>query len=103
MQGATRMSTEIVHVPKRLHFRSEIPEAHRASLDTRIRWLWNQRFGTVQKVYQDSPDILDKTAAIMFITAIWSKDLNSIQLILNRLEGGPITDEELVQRQTLRV
>ena len=29
-------------------FRHEIPEKHRGSMDTRIRWLWNQRFGTVQ-------------------------------------------------------
>ena len=95
-------STELVHIPRK-HFRREVPEIHRASLDTRIRWLWNQRFGTVQAVYDHSPDLLDRTAATMFITAIWSKDLNSIQLILRRLEGGPVTDEELVQRATLRV
>ena len=96
-------STELVYVPPRRHFRKEVPEIHRTSLDTRIRWLWNQRFGTVQSVYDNSPDLLDRTAATMFITAIWSKDLNSIQLILRRLEGGPITDEELVQRASLRV
>ncbi len=76
---------------------------HRISLDTRIRWLFNQRFGTIQAVYQDSPDLLDRTAATMFITAIWSKDLDSIMLIYKRIEGGPILDEELVARATLRV
>ncbi|QIN93932.1 hypothetical protein SEA_HANNABELLA_49 [Microbacterium phage Hannabella] len=96
------MSSEIVQV-KRQHFRQEIPETHRVSLDTRIRWLWNQRFGTVQSVYKNSKDMLDRTAATMFIQAIWARDMNSVQLILNRLEGGPITDEELVQRQALRV
>ena len=99
----TPMTTDLVLVPRRRHFRKEVPEIHRTSLDTRIRWLWNQRFGTIQNVYQESPDLLDRTAATMFITAIWSRDLNSIQLILKRLEGGPITDEELVQRATLRV
>ena len=97
------MSTEVVTTTKRQHFRREVPKEHRLSLDTRIRWLWNQRFGTVQAVYQDSPDLLDRTAATMFITAVWAKDLNSIQLLLTRREGGPISDEELVQRTTLRV
>jgi hypothetical protein len=98
-----RTLADIVHVPTRRHWRKEIPESHRTSLDTRIRWLFNQRFGTVQSVYQDSPDLLDRTAATMFITAVWSKDLDSIMLIYKRLEGGPILDEELVARATLRV
>lgn len=95
--------SEVVHVPARRHWRKEIPETHRVSLDTRIRWLYNQRFGTVQSVYQESPDMLDRTAATMFITAVWSKDLDSIMLIMKRLEGGPILDEELVTRAKLRV
>ena len=51
------MSQEIVR-----KFRKQIPEAHRASLDTRLRWLWVQRFGTVQTVWKESPDLLDRTA-----------------------------------------
>jgi len=97
------MTTEIVHVPKRYNFRGAVPEEHRVSLDTRIRWLFHQRFGTIQKIYQETDDLLDRTAAQMFITAIWHHDLDSVMLIYNRLEGGPIMDEELVQRQTLRV
>ena len=95
--------SEVVYVPQRRHFRKEIPEIHRSNLDTRIRWLFNQRFGTVQSVYQNTTDMLDRTAATMFITAVWSKDLDSIMLILKRLEGGPIMDEELLTRTTLRV
>ena len=88
---------------ERKKFRRQVPAEHKASIDTRLAWLWNQRFGTVQSVYQDSPDLLDRTAATMFITAVWSKDLDSIMLIYKRLEGGPILDEELVARATLRV
>jgi hypothetical protein len=96
--------SDLVHVPTP-KFRREIPEAHRTSVDTRLRWLWNQRFGTIQAVYQFTPDLLDRTAAQMFITAIWSKDLDTIALLLQRLEGGPITDEDLLEQQkaTLRV
>jgi hypothetical protein len=36
------MSKELVATRK---FRAEIPEAHRGSLDTRLRWLWHQRWG----------------------------------------------------------
>jgi len=88
---------------ERKHYRGEIPEEHRASMDTRIRWLWNQRWGTVQKVYYESPDMLDRTAAITFIQAIMSKDLSSIELIFTRLEGGAMMDEEVLERAGLRV
>ena len=75
-------------------WRSEVPKEHATSLDTRLRWLWNQRFGTVQTVYTSSPDILDRTAATLIIQAIMAKDLRSIQQLFMRLEGGPLTDEE---------
>ena len=47
------MTAELV---ERRHFRKEVPKEHRASLDTRLRWLWNQRFGTVQTVWKDSAE-----------------------------------------------
>lgn len=79
-------------------FRRGIPEAHRASLDTRLAWLWHQRFGTVQMIWKESRDVLDHTACTIILQAILSKDLNSIELIFQRLEGGAITDQELQEQ-----
>lgn len=85
-------------------YRKQIPDAHRTSLDTRIRWLWHQRFGTVQMVWKDSPDILDKTAATLILQAIIARDLDSIEQLFTRLEGGPVKDESLMQHDgTIRV
>lgn len=92
-------TTELV----RRNFRSEIPKDHRASLDTRIRWLWNQRFGTVQTIWKDSPDTLDVTAATIILQAIMASDLDSIMLIFRRLEGGPQLDEEVLERSAMRL
>jgi hypothetical protein len=89
-------------VPVQRKFRSQIPDSHRGSLDTRILWLWNQRFGTIQMIWKDSPDVLDHTAATLFLQAILAKDLESISLIFQRLEGGAISDEQ-VQERTLHV
>ena len=36
---------------ERKKFRRQVPAEHRASIDTRLAWLWNQRFGTVQMVW----------------------------------------------------
>ena len=96
------MSTELVLTSK---FRHRIPEAHRATLDTRIQWLWNQRFGTVQTVWQKSPDLLDHTAADLFLQAIMGRDLESISQVFQRLEGGAVSDERLreLDETTLRV
>jgi hypothetical protein len=84
-------------------FRGRIPESHRASLDTRIQWLWHQRFGTVQTVWQKSPDILDHTAATLYLQAIMAKDLDSISQVFQRLEGGPVTDQDLADQEPIRV
>lgn len=89
----TTVGSEIVR-----KFRKQIPEAHRASLDTRLRWLWVQRFGTVQTVWKESPDLLDRTACTMILQAIMGKDLSSIALIFQRLEGGPLDDQETQER-----
>lgn len=90
-------------VSLRQNFRRSIPKEHRASLDTRILWLYNQRFGTIQQVYQSSDDLDDRTVASLFINAIWHKDLDSIAMIYRRLEGGPVTDEEQLAKTNLRV
>jgi len=73
-------------------YRQRVPEAHCGSLDTRIKWLWHQRFGTVQTVFGRSPDILDRTAATLIIQAIMAKDLDAINQIFQRIEGGSLED-----------
>ena len=82
-------------------FRKQIPEAHRTSLDTRLQWLWHQRFGTVQTIWNESPDALDKLASTVVLQAIMAVDLNSIMMLFQRLEGGPVTDTTLAE--TLRI
>ena len=82
------MSQELVR-----KFRREVPEMHKGSLDSRLQWLWMQRFGTVQMVWTESQDLLDHTAATIILQAIMAKDLNSIELIFQRLEGGAVADD----------
>ena len=84
-------------------FRKEVPEKHRHSLDTRIMWLWNQRFGTVQSVWEHTPDVLDRTAATVILQALFSRDLNSIALIFRRLEGGALEDSVISEQQRLTI
>ena len=85
-------------------FRRTIPKAHRGSLDTRLRWLWNQRFGTVQQVWQETDDVLDRTAATIVLQCILGDgDLESIALLFRRLEGGPQLDEEVLEQASMRV
>ena len=86
------MSSTRLPVAQR-RYRGRVPESHRTSLDTRILWLWHQKFGTVQMVWKDSPDILDHTAATLILQAIMGKDLDSIDQIFHRLEGGPLADD----------
>ena len=90
------MGTEIQLSERR--FRTTIPDAHRKSIDTRIQWLWNQRFGTVQQVWQNSKDMLDHTAATLILQAVFAKDLDSIAQVLQRIEGGPLVDVDLAER-----
>jgi hypothetical protein len=92
-------------IPLQRKFRKQIPDAHRASLDTRILWLWHQRFGTVQTIWKDSPDVLDHTAATLILQAIMGKDLESISQVFQRIEGGPQMDTELLDKEqsTIRV
>lgn len=86
--------TELVAVRK---FRHQVPDSHRATIDTRIQWLWNQRFGTVQTVWQKSGDVLDHTAATLILQAILGKDLESISQLFQRLEGGAVPDDQLTE------
>lgn len=83
-------------------FRKQVPGVHRTSLDTRLQWLWHQRFGTVQTIWNESPDVLDKLASTVVLQAIMGVDLNSIMMLFQRLEGGPVTDVTLSET-TLRI
>lgn len=89
--------SEIVPTRK---FRHQVPDSHRSSLDTRLVWLWHQRFGTVQMVWKESKDALDHTAATLILQAIMGRDLESISQLFQRLEGGALVDEELLERET---
>ena len=79
-------------------FRRAIPKEHQKSLDTRLQWLFNQRFGTVQNIYKESSDVLDHTAATMILQCILAEDLLSIKLLYQRLEGGAMIDQEKLDR-----
>lgn len=96
------MSAEIVHL-RQTRFRQSIPEAHQQSLDTRLQWLWNQRFGTVQTIWKNSTDVLDHTACTLILQAIMAQDLQSIALLFHRIEGGAINDEDLIQQEPMRL
>lgn len=80
-------------------YRRQIPDMHRASLDTRIHWLWHQKFGTVQTIALESQDILDQTACTLILQAIMARDLTSIAQVFQRIEGGPLEDEQLLERE----
>lgn len=88
---------------KQLRFRNAIPDQWRSSLDTRLYWLWHQRLGTVQTIRDKTRDALDRTAAEIVMTAVYSDDLNPLILLLQRLEGGPMRDRDLRAEDTLRV
>lgn len=88
--------------PTARKWRKAVPEAHRTSLDTRIAWMWHQRFGTIQMIWKESPDLLDHTAAQLVLQAILEKDLGSIELILQRVEGGA-QDDEIVMEPVLKM
>jgi hypothetical protein len=92
--------TEVVPIRR---YRGQVPQEHRVSLDTRLLWLWHQRFGTVQTIYSTSPDILDVTAATLILQAIMAKDLKSIQQLFGRLEGNPLYDTETMERGAVRI
>lgn len=83
-------------------FRTHIPDDHRGSLDTRLHWLWHQRFGTVQTVYSRSDDILDVTAATLILQCVMAKDLRSIQQLFQRIEGGASEDQGIAD-DSLRI
>ena len=95
------MAEELVPTPRR--YRKQIPKEHKASMDTRLAWLWHQKFGTVQTIWQETDDAQDKTACTLILQAIMVPDLNNIELLFNRLEGGPSQDVVLVEDEPFKV
>lgn len=94
--------SELAIVPPQRKYRGAIPEVHRASLDTRLQWLWHQRFGTVQTVWLHSRatnEVLDHTACTLVLQAIMGKDLDSIIQLFQRLEGAALVDDEVLARE----
>jgi len=83
--------------------RSEIPAEHRTSNDTRFQWLWMQRLATVQSIRTNSKDIQDRMAATLVLSAAMGAYLPSIELLLQRLEGGAVTDEAIVEQDSMIV
>lgn len=81
----------------------EIPREHQKSNDTRIMWLWSQRLAVVQQIKMQSPDVQDQMAATLVLTAAMAAYLPSIELVLRRLEGGAIPDEEVVEQDSMPV
>lgn len=104
--------TELVHIPDvpddasyvarlqaelaKKKYRSTVPEEHTGSIDMKLRWLWNQRFGTVQKIWQETEDADTKAAATLCLNAAYIGDMSAINIVLNRLEGGVLTDADLL-------
>lgn len=84
-------------------YRKQIPKDHKASLDTRLQWLWHQRFGTIQTIWKQSPDRLDHTACTLILQCIMALDLNSIELLFQRLEGGPKVDVDALVDESIRI
>lgn len=82
--------TDILPAARKL--RTTIPEEHRQTPDTRIQWLWMQRVIVVQSVFSRSEDPLDVVAAGLVLNAAWSANLQSIEIVLRRLEGGAVPD-----------
>lgn len=77
-------------------YRLNIPEEHCSSIDTKLRWMWNQRFGTVQKIWMSTEDADTKAAATLLLNAAYAGDMSAISIVLNRLEGGALADEDLL-------
>jgi hypothetical protein len=83
--------------------RSGIPDDHRASNDSRLQWLWMQKLVTVQSIANRSPDIQDVMAAQLILSAVMAGYLPSLELLLQRLEGGAVTDEAIVEQGSMVV
>lgn len=82
-------------------YRSEIPTEHCKSNDTRLAWLWGQRLITVQSIFAQTKDVETKMACSLVLTAAMIGDLGAIELLLQRLEGSPVSDEEVLSADSM--
>jgi len=89
-------------LPAVSRYRTSIPKEHQATVDTRMRWLWMQRLGTIQSIWSRTDDYEDKLACTVILQAVMGADLQSIQTLFTRLEGGA-QEDEFVAAQPLRV
>lgn len=93
------MPDEKALVPRKL--RSEIPREHCTSDDARIVWLWNQRMATVQSIFMRSRDVKTRMAASLILNAAFAQQLPAIVLLLQRLEGGAVTDQAILDSDSM--
>ena len=80
-----------------------IPTEHRVTDDARLEWLWNQRIAVVQNIFMKTNNIRDRMAATLVLTATMSASLPSIELLLKRLEGGAVSDQEVLEDDSLPI
>ena len=78
-----------------------IPDEHRGTDDQRLEWLWMQRIINVQSIYTHTNNARDKMACSLVLAAAWSANLGSIEMLLRRLEGGPVLDEQVLEDESL--
>ena len=81
--------------------KSEIPIEHCASNDTRLLWLWGQKLATVQSIYARTKNLESKMAASLILTGAMLGDLGAIELILRRIEGAAVSDQEVLEADSL--
>ena len=91
------MSNEVVS----RKLRSEIPAEHCTSNDARLMWLWNQRLATAQSIFIRSKDVQSRMAASLILSAAFTHDLGAITLLLQRLEGGAISDQAVLEADSM--
>jgi len=83
--------------------RNSIPKEHQTSNDSRLVWLWKQRLATVQQIKAKSSDVKDVMAATLVLSATMANYLPAIELLLQRLEGGAVTDQEVQEQDSMPV
>jgi len=82
---------------------SNIPEEHRLTDDSRLEWLWNQRMAVVQKIFTDTNNVRDRMAATLVLSSTMLPNLASIELLLQRLEGGAAQDVVVQEEDSLPI
>lgn len=83
--------------------RSSIPRDFQASADLRVQWLWSQRLCVVQNIAVRGEDVMDVMCAKLMLSAVMMRHLPSIELVLQRLEGSAVTDEEVADSDGLKI